>query len=745
METSGTGGTRKELGEYLVEAGIIDQKVLFKALEIQKVQKKRIGQILINMGVADDEDVAEALALQLKIPFLHLGEVKIEPEVIALIPPEMVENYLLIPIRKTDQGLLVAMALASMANPSEIYALEDLRFVTGMHIQIAVASQKDILEEIERYYPKPGIESELDSEPRIGEDIQILTRNEAAADDMDAGELLGLAKASPVVRFSKAIFADAIKLNASDIHIEPQQGGVVVRYRIDGIMREIVKTDKLIHASLVSRIKVLADMDITIRRKPQDGKFQIIIRDKQYDMRVSTIPASYGEKVTIRILDQGGALRRLEDMDLPKSSYQEFYDVLNLNQGIFLVTGPTGSGKSSTLYTCLNRLNSRTVNIMTVENPIEFDIAGINQVQINPKAGITFADGLRSILRQDPDVIMVGEIRDYETAAIAFQAAQTGHLVLSTLHTNDAASAVIRLLELGIQPFLVSASLIAVVGQRLVRRICKKCKAPDPLGQEILKQFPQLAVVGDKAAFWKGAGCEACQYTGYSGRLGIFEFLRITAALRNSIASNVSAHALQEVAQKEGFQLMGMDGIKKAFGGLTTVEEVLRVTLLPGIDSIPPVTTSSTRVLGELEKERMPFETFSSQIGALKSKKVLLVDDNEITLKLISNILGSEGYRIITGNNGLEAIKLALQEKPDLIVTDYLMPEMDGMTLIKELKSQLATRYIPVMMLTSKDDVDSEVSVIGAGADDYLTKPVNPKKFLARANRLLGRAINGEL
>ena len=745
MATSGTDGTRKELGEYLVEAGIIDQKALFKALEMQKVQKKRIGQILINMGVADDEEIAKALARQLNIPFLRLGEVKIEPEAIALIPPEMVENYLLIPIRKTDQGLLVAMGLASMANPSETYALEDLRFITGMPIQIAVASQKDILEEIERYYPKPGIESELDSEPRIGEDIQILRWNEPAADDMDEGELLGLAKASPVVRFSKAIFADAIKLNASDIHIEPEQGGVVVRYRIDGVMREVVKTDKLIHASLVSRIKVLADMDIAIRRKPQDGKFQIIIRDKQYDMRVSTIPTSYGEKVTIRILDQGGALRRLADMDLTKSLYQEFSDALSLNQGIFLVTGPTGSGKSSTLYTCLNRLNSRTVNIMTVENPIEFDIAGINQVQINPKAGITFADGLRSILRQDPDVIMVGEIRDYETAGIAFQAAQTGHLVLSTLHTNDAASAVVRLLDLGVQPFLISASLIAVVGQRLVRRICNKCKAPDPLGQEILKQFPQLAVVRDKAAFWKGAGCEACQYTGYAGRLGIFEFLRITAALRSSIASNGSAHALQEAAQKEGFQLMGMDGIRKAFEGLTTVEEVLRVTLLPGIDSIPPVTASSPHVLGELEKERAPFETPSSQIGSLKSKKVLLVDDNEITLKLVSNILGSEGYRIITGNNGIEALKLALQEKPDLIVTDYLMPEMDGMMLIKELKSQLATRYIPVMMLTSKDDVDSEVSVIGAGADDYLIKPVNPKTFLARANRLLGRVISGEL
>ena len=740
METSGTGGTLKKLGDILVEAGLIDQTILLKALEIQKAQKKRIGQILINMGVADDEEIAKALALQLKIPFLRLGEVKIEHEILALIPPEMVENYLLVPIRKTDQGLLVAMV-----NPLEIYALEDLRFITGMPIHIAVASQKDIMEAIEKYYPKPGVESELDSETRIGDDIQILTRDEPVADDLDERELPGLENASPVVRFSKAIFADAIKLNASDIHIEPQQGGVVVRYRIDGIMREVVKTDKLFHASLVSRIKILAKMDIAIRRKPQDGKFQIKIRDKQYDMRVSTIPASYGEKVTIRILDQGGTIRRLEDMDLTKSLYQEFSDALSLNQGILLVTGPTGSGKSSTLYTCLNRLNSRTVNIMTVENPVEFDIAGISQVQINPKAGITFADGLRSILRQDPDVIMVGEIRDYETASIAFQAAQTGHLVLSTLHTNDAASAVVRLLDLGVQPFLISASLIGVVGQRLVRRICKKCKAPDPLGQEILKQFPQLAVMGDKAAFWRGAGCEACQHTGYSGRVGIFEFLRITAAIRNSIASNVSAHALQEVAQKEGFQLMGMDGIRKAFEGLTTVEEVFRVAVLPWIDSIPPVRTSSTNVLGELEKERAPFETHSSQIGSLESKKVLLVDDNAITLKLISNILGSEGYRIITGNNGIEAIRLALQEKPDLIVTDYLMPEMDGMMLIKELKSQLATRYIPVMMLTSKDDVDSEVSVIGAGADDYLTKPVNPKKFLARANRLLGRVISGEL
>lgn len=738
METSGTAGTRKRLGDILVDAGLIDPKTLFKALEIQKVEKKRIGQILIDMGAAGEEEIAKAVARQLKIPFLCPGEVNIEPEILALIPPEMVENYLLIPIKKTERGLLVAMV-----NPSEIYALEDLRFITGMPIQVAVASQKDMLEAIDRYYPKPGIESDLDTEPRIGEDIQILTPDAPAADDLDEGELLKLAEASPVVRFSKAIFADAIKLNASDIHIEPRHGAVVVRYRIDGIMREVVKTDKMIHASLVSRIKILARMDISIRRKPQDGKFQINLRGKQYDMRVSTIPASYGEKVTIRILDQGGAVRRLADLGMADSLTRELSDALDLHQGILLVTGPTGSGKSSTLYTCLNRLNSRTVNIMTVEDPIEFDIAGISQIQINPKAGITFAEGLRSILRQDPDVIMVGEIRDYETASIAFQAAQTGHLVLSTLHTNDAASAVIRLLDLGVQPFLVSASLIGVMGQRLVRRLCKRCKAPDPLSREILERFPQLAVVRDNAGFWKGAGCEACQYTGYSGRLGIFEFLKITAALRDKIVLDVSAHTLQKAALEDGFKLMAMDGIAKASQGLTTVEEVLRVTSLP-IDEIPRDPPASRPVPEEFVQEGLPFERPLPAISSLKSRKVLLVDDNEITLKIMSNILEIEGYRIITGNNGLEAIRLALQEKPDLIVTDYLMPQMNGMTLIEKLKSQLATRFIPVMMLTSKEDVDSEIKAIEAGADDYLTKPVNPKKFIARIKRLFRTGEPGQ-
>jgi len=540
------------------------------------------------------------------------------------------------------------------------------------------------------------------------------------------------------VRFTNVLLADAIRLKASDVHIEPQKSAVIIRYRIDGIMREIMKTDKHVHASLVSRIKVISNMDISIRRKPQDGRSQVRFRDKSYDLRVSTIPTSYGEKVTIRILDQSRAGMRLEELGISDRALRDFMEVMSRPQGIILVTGPTGSGKSSTLYACLNRLNSPSVNIITVEDPVEFDISGINQVQINPQAGITFAAGLRSILRQDPDIVMVGEIRDTETASIAFQAGQTGHLVLSTLHANDATSAVTRLLDLGVEAFLISASLVAVVGQRLVRRMCQECKVPDPLSPQILKQLLPYIGTDKKATFWKGAGCEDCQYTGYSGRLGLFEILMVTPSLREIIAPKVSALTLRKAAESEGFQSMSMDGIRKALQGLTTIEEVFRVA--------PPEAEEGTRLpiveppaLEEIEPEAPPPEEPSTSVASVRPQKILVADDNEIMVKILRNILESENYHVITAEDGLEALRLALQERPDLVVTDLLMPEMDGITLIKKLKSQLITRYIPIMMLTAKDEVDSEVRGIDAGADDYLTKPVNPKRLLARVSRLLKR------
>jgi len=728
---------RKKLGELLVEAGLIDERTVAKALEIQKLQKKKIGQILIDMGVADEEEIAKAVAKQLMIPFLRLVKAEIPEEIISLVPAEVAENYLLIPVKKTPKGLLVAMA-----NPLDLYAADDLRFLTQMAIDIAAAPQGDILQAIERYYPKHGLEKDLDSEPSIDQGIEVILP--VNKEEKDVEDLAALTELPPVVRFTNAILADAIKLKASDVHIEPRKAAVIVRYRIDGIMREVMKTDKHVHASLVSRIKIMSNMDISIRRKPQDGKSQVKFRDKIYDLRVSTIPASYGEKVTIRILDQSGAGVCLETLGLSDKALKDFVEAMSMPQGIILATGPTGSGKSSTLYACLNRLNSPDVNIITVEDPVEFDIQGINQVQINPPAGITFATGLRSILRQDPDIVMVGEIRDSETASIAFRAAQTGHLVLSTLHTNDALSAVTRLLDLGVEAFLISASLVAVVGQRLVRGICQECKIPDPLTPQILKQLPPHIGKDEGTTFWKGAGCEACQYTGYLGRMGLFEVLMITPFLKEIIEPKVSDLALRKAAEREGFQSMTMDGIRKALQGLTTIEEVFRVAP-PKAEGITQMPIVEPPALEEIKTEEPPPEEPPASVTSVRPKKILAADDNQIILKILRNILESEGYLIITAENGLEALKLALQEKPDLVVTDLLMPKMDGLTLIKKLKSQLSTRYIPIIMLTAKGEMDSEVKGIDAGADDYLTKPVNPKRLLARINRLLSRQSIGEM
>ncbi|MBW1643857.1 MAG: Flp pilus assembly complex ATPase component TadA, partial [Deltaproteobacteria bacterium] len=498
------------------------------------------------------------------------------------------------------------------------------------------------------------------------------------------------------------------------------------------------------------------------------GKAQVIYGDKKYDLRVSTIPTSEGEKVTIRILNPATAEMTPKELGFSDKDLKDLTDAISMPQGIILVTGPTGSGKSSTLYACLNKLNTPKVNIVTVEDPVEFDVRGINQVQINPKAGITFAAGLRSILRQDPDIVMVGEIRDSETASIAFQAAQTGHLVLSTLHTNDAPSAVTRLLDLGIEDYLISASLVAVLGQRLVRRICKECKVPYTPTPQIMERIRPYIDDDKEPVFWKGKGCEACQGKGYSGRMALYEILMVTQSLKKLLKPNVSALEIKTAAQSEGFQTMTMDGIQKAMQGLTSIEEVFRVAppdikAMPGTrveaapvqrheaEGIPRPPADKTSVQemigGEVTQpeERAPFTSDELPPFAAGKPKILVADDNMITLKVLCKNLESENYQVFAAENGLDGLEIASREKPDLIVTDYNMPRMDGMMFIKRLKSQLATRCIPIIMLTGKDEVESEVEVINAGADDYLVKPVNPKRFLARVHRLLKRPCINKL
>jgi len=723
---------KKKLGECLIEAGLIDDKILAQALQIQIVQKKKLGRILIDMGVADEVTIAKALASQLKIPLIRLNKMDIPKEIISLIPPELAENHLVLPIKETEGGLLIAMA-----NPLDLYALDDLRFFTQKRINIAIAPEGDILKAIERYYPNEDLEKDLSSGLTLDEGIEIIQQKDKEEKDLtNIQDILDLTERPPVVRFTNSIIADAIKMKASDIHIEPQKDAVIIRYRVDGIMEEIMKADRHIQASLVSRIKVVSNMDISIRRKPQDGKAQVKYEDKIYDLRVSTIPATYGESVTIRILNPDTAKIKIEDLGISGKSMDAFIDCINKPQGVILVTGPTGSGKSSTLYSCLNRLNSPAVKIITLEDPVEYDLRGINQVQINPAAGITFAAGLRSILRQDPDIVMVGEIRDHETATIACQAAQTGHLVLSTLHTNDAISTITRLVDLGIEPFLISSSLVAVIGQRLVRKICEHCMVQSTIGPQMMNHLMSFIGIKKEISFWKGAGCEACNYSGYSGRMGLFEVLVITPAVREAISSKAITDGIRKIAEGEGFQTMSMDGIMKAIQGMTTIEEVFRIAP-PEISGTPEEKIIQPIVQEKAIPDEDLSQEMSSSLSTIRPSKVLLADDNEMMVKILSNILESEGYLVSAAGNGLEAYKLAVQEKPDIIITDFIMPVMDGAALIKKLKSQLATRYIPIIMLTAKDKEDAEVEGINAGADDYLTKPVDAKKLLGRVNRLL--------
>jgi type IV pilus assembly protein PilB len=750
---------RKRLGDYLVEGGVIDSTTLAKALDIQKVRKKRLGRILMDMGVADDEMIASALARQLNIPLLHLSELQIPAEIIALVPHGLAQKHTLIPVRKTQRELLVAMS-----NPVDMHASDDLNFVTRLTITIGVASERDIRRAIVKYYERSNqdgslsslalenLETEMTSTPTkygpacglgslgvSGEGVQVISQAEAEPDPevKDIGALLNLAENPPIVRFSNAILTDAIKMRASDVHIELQDTGVLIRYRVDGIMREMVRIDRSFHAPLVSRIKVLANLDISERRKPQDGRYHIRYKDREYDLRVSTIPTLYGEKVVLRILDQGGATQDFKDLGLSEEDLAHFEYAVSLPQGIILLTGPTGSGKSSTIYAMLGRLNSPAVNIVTVEDPVEYKMRGLSQMQINPKAGITFATGLRAILRQDPDIVMLGEIRDSETAGIALQAAQTGHLVLSSLHTNDAPSAVIRLMDLGVPAFLISSSLIMVVSQRLLRRICRECKAPDPLSSEILKKLPAYSVESRQRVLYKGTGCNACQHTGYSGRLGIFEVLIANSSLRDIIVEGVSASTLKIAAEAEGFRPMALDGIEKAFQGLTTIEEVLRVAP-PEPDIVRHLSTVglATEKIG---LEEPPLDIPILPRKSAGRKRILVVEDNEVTLRVLRSILEAEDYLVVTAGDGVEAMKLVLEERQDLIITDFLMPNMDGYTLIKKLQSQSATRDIPIMMLTQKDEIDSEVEVLASGASDYLVKPVNPKRLVARVRRLLVR------
>jgi type IV pilus assembly protein PilB len=573
----------KRLGAYLLAAGLVDEETLSKALDIQRNQahpKTKIGKLLIEMGMTDDLNIAKTLASQLNIEFIHLKDLKVPREVLCIIPTSLATSSMIVPISKKGKKLRVAMA-----NPLEQYVIDDLRFITQLDVDIAVAPENEVRDALDKYYIN-NVDTNLADEKDIDAFLEVIEDERGIDDEDDLQNLIGITEQAPVVKFTNHIIANAIKYRASDIHIEPRFSDTMIRYRIDGIMREILQASKKSHFSVIARLKIISNMDISIRRKPQDGRARIKFGTKEYDLRLSTIPTSYGEKVTIRILDPAGAELHLDDLGFGGQDLKAFRDMVHRPQGMILVTGPTGSGKSTTIYGCLNELNTPEVNIVTVEDPVEYDIAGVNQIQINPKAGITFASGLRSILRQDPDIVMVGEVRDKETASIAFQASQTGHLVFSTLHTNDAPSAVTRLADMGIEPYIISSGLTSVLGQRLVRKLCPKCRIPDPKSSELIQRYNSYLPEDIKPIFWISSGCDECHAIGYKGRTGVYEVLKISRAVQEVLVSKTTLNNVREVAEREGFTMLAYDGLQKAIKGITSHQELVRNVSIQNLDDL---------------------------------------------------------------------------------------------------------------------------------------------------------------
>jgi type IV pilus assembly protein PilB len=576
----------KRLGELLVDDAIIAPTDLQRALQMQKESGVSLGRILIEMGKASEWEVAATLGKQLNVPFITLSHYEIDREILRSIPEDLIRKYRIVPVDKTGDALTVAMA-----DPSNIYLLDELKLLTRCQIIPVISFESDIKEAIEKYYPgekhnkyhealKDITQQELDALTAEGE-IGRMENFDESEDDLSLE-----ADDAPVVQLVNLIIAEALKLRASDIHVEPYEKNLRLRYRIDGVLQEMTPPPKKFQNAIISRIKILADLDIAEKRLPQDGRFKVRQQNKTVDFRVSTCPMGFGEKVVIRVLDQSNLQVRLTDLGFEAVVLKKFEAEILKPWGMCLVTGPTGSGKSTTLYSALSTLNDPSKNICTIEDPIEYQLMGINQVAARPDIGLTFATGLRSFLRQDPDIIMVGEIRDLETAEISVKAALTGHLVLSTLHTNDAPSTINRLTNMGIEPFLVTASLNMVVAQRLVRRICGECKTEIQPGADL------LATVGIEPqrgqSFYQGAGCHNCNGTGYRGRVALYEVMTITDTLRNAVIAGLPTYQIKDLAMREGMETLRMAGRNKILEGRTTISEVISATMADHIQDIPP-------------------------------------------------------------------------------------------------------------------------------------------------------------
>jgi type IV pilus assembly protein PilB len=566
----------RRLGDLLVREGLIDQEQLQRALAEQKGTNEKLGSILVRLNLISEDQLIAFLSKQYGIPSIQISQLDIDPEVIKLVPAQIAKKYEVLPISRTGNQITLAMA-----DPTNVFAVDDVGFMTNLQVVPVVASQGALRKAIERIYEVQGSGlTEVISELEAAQvDVEVVEGEEDTWSKIDIFELKESADEAPVVRLINMIFVDAIRRGASDIHLEPYEKVFRVRFRMDGVLHEIMTPPKRLEAALTSRVKIMANLDIAERRLPQDGRIKLRYNQREIDLRVSTLPTIFGEKAVMRILDKESLQLDLGILGFDPWSLEQFGKAIHQPYGMILITGPTGSGKTTTLYSAIHTINSPDVNIMTAEDPVEYNLKGVNQCQVNEEIGRTFAAALRSFLRQDPDIILVGETRDLETAQIGIRAALTGHLVLTTLHTNDCPGTVARLLDMGIPPFLVSSALTLILAQRLGRKVCKDCRQPYEADEELLVPYGHVPTGLGKVNFYKGKGCPACNFTGMKGRVAVYEVMPITEELRTLILRNAPTAEIRDLALNQGMKTLRQNALQKVIEGVTTVEEVLRVTL----------------------------------------------------------------------------------------------------------------------------------------------------------------------
>jgi type IV pilus assembly protein PilB len=596
------------LGQLLVSSNIITEAQLKEAINLQKREGGRLGSNLIKLGYITEDKLVSFLSKQYNVPAINLSDYKIDPSVIKLIPIEIARKYTIIPIARIGATLTIAMA-----DPSNVFAIDDIKFMTGYNVEVVVASESSIIEAISRYYKSSGVivttekregslvsakdftlnEDELQDDG-IGMEVDENVMVDVEEFDKVVGQALDEIEVieekeedeevvkeveKPIVKLVNGILVNAIKERASDVHIEPYENSLRVRQRVDGVMYTVMNLPVKIKNAVTSRIKIMANLDIAEKRLPQDGRIKLKLgKKREVDFRVSTVPCLFGERTVLRILDKSNLQVDLTKLGFEEDTLKLFKDALDKPYGMILVTGPTGSGKTTTLYSALHYLNKIGVNISTAEDPVEYNFLGINQVQVKEDIGLTFASALRAFLRQDPDIIMVGEIRDFETAEIAVKAALTGHLVLSTLHTNDAPGTISRLLNMGIEPFLVAASVILIVSQRLVRKICTECKTLENINPNVLMQLGFSEEDAQTVKCYKGKGCSSCNNSGYKGRIALYEVMPLYEDIKELILEGASSDEIRKTALRLGMKSLRMSGLEKIKKGITSIEEVLRVT-----------------------------------------------------------------------------------------------------------------------------------------------------------------------